>query len=596
MKKLLLIALLLPFCLSGMAQKSYFEKALKRGRSVGRPYLLENSSNKWLDVEKVREYAADKGYLLGVMHFNAYNRFGEMENTLVSAEFVPRNELYAYVYEALSGNQSADFRQLTSTGSGYYITENNRFLRSDNILWSGSVSNGMLNGKGSGLAILNDHDFVWLNGSFENGFPVGDVSYRRLSSIRDCLPAPKEMTQFALRVGKMSDGMASFYINGKYGFSSGDGRTIIPPKYLKVGSGFYNGVAYVTEDKIEMKIDKSGKYVGISERADMTYQQLLDLKKTYPNFIKDLEKNAVRYCKKNDCSFDDMVKIEKDFPGINSQVGQLKLEKHRRDFQKVQSIQQKAIAAANAHRIDQSGEDVVKDFINIYGNRYKFDPDGNLAVARELNDYYTVCDALNITPKSSYFKYNGEVPHWDQSGDSHLSTLTAARNICSKGVNSNFKEFYAYAKPTVESKYGKTSSIVSSDRSQYLSAKKSYDEEQRRRELARQAKREREERLLKAFNPANIGSYIKDEGRWSEGRFIDSDDDFTDSREIEFIDLYDSRNTFDETIYHTYKRGSVNYYYFHTGMFGSRQYSTYQDALIGVFLYHYGKNWDNNRE
>ena len=472
--------MLLSYVVGGMAQKSNFKSALKDGRTFGKPYVLKNPKAKWLDYNKVEQYANEKDYILGSHSSTSYNRFGELDYTVVSAEFLPKSELKDYIFEILSNEASLNLGQLTKNGSGFYYYHDDYFKRCDNIQWNGDIVNGMLNGTGTGLAVIRDKYYIYFKGTFEKGFPVGNITFRSIISSGYSLPKPADVTQQILRIGKVSDGMISFLIDGKYGFTSSDASFTIPPKYKQVGKEFSNGVAYVTEDKFEMKIDKKGKVLGFSERANMTFDEMVAMKKANPNFMKDLEKIALGYAKQSNRTFDELVKIEKEFSGITSQIGLLKTEKYRKDFQQVQNIRQKALAAANSNRIDNSGASTVNDFIKIYGSKYNFDPDGKLSVARELMNYYTVCDALGIKGKSQYWGHRGGKPYFDNSGDHQMSSLSNAQKICSQGGNSDFKNFYAYAKTSIDSKYNQISSTLNQNRRDYQAAIRSYEYEQRR--------------------------------------------------------------------------------------------------------------------
>ncbi len=148
---------------------------------------------------------------------------------------------------------------------------------------------------------------------------------------------------------------------------------------------------------------------------------------------------------------------------------------------------------------------------------------------------------------------------------------------------------------------------LASDRSDYERSYARYQREEARREAERRAEEARREEkrrqvreALDDMSASRIYAYIVEQGSWSEGRFIDSDDDFKDSKEIVFRDIESDyeKATFTELIYHVVDRKrDIDYYLVETGLFESnRKYTNEQDAIIGAFMYHYSKDWDHGRK
>ncbi len=115
----------------------------------------------------------------------------------------------------------------------------------------------------------------------------------------------------------------------------------------------------------------------------------------------------------------------------------------------------------------------------------------------------------------------------------------------------------------------------------------------------KEAKRRQVREVLDNMSGSRIYAYIVEEGKWSEGRFLDSDDDFTDHKTIEFRDIEsDYENaTFSVSISHTFQaKSNTNYYTVSTGFLSSENYTNEQDAIIGAFMHHYGRSWRHGRK
>ena len=49
------------------------------------------------------------------------------------------------------------------------------FNRYDNAMWSGNVSNGLIDGKGVGFIIMPKGKYIKFEGTFSQGFPTSEV-------------------------------------------------------------------------------------------------------------------------------------------------------------------------------------------------------------------------------------------------------------------------------------------------------------------------------------------------------------------------------------------------------------------------------------
>jgi len=589
-----------------MAQKKFFEEALQHGRQKAKPYVLLNERKKLLSKEDVIKYAKEKDYLLGEIEYVSYNQFGRPVASVYKMPFIPNSEVKAFVYELLNKDSNVGFSQLSQSGSGFCYHEEKFFKRNDGIKWSGNISNGMISGTGIGFVRMDaDSPFIWFKGTFENGFPVGEVTYRWAEESSLFNTTPDKFNQKTLTTGKMSDGMMSFLIDRKYGFISNDGTSTIPPRFKSIVKDFTDGIAYVTEDKMELKIDKKGQVVDVSESVNLSYSDLVSLKKVYPGMQKAIESRVIEYAKQNERtlfdleraykefpgiasqiedlalnyvqqsnrSFDDLLRAATAFPSIASQVEKLKEAKYNQNVQEVQQFYQEALAAARSRQTNVSGMSKVKDYIYFY-DKYNYDPKKTLPMARELMDYYTVCKALVLSPKIKYWGYNDGVPYME-NGEDQLSQLSKAQKLCEESSSTNFKDFYAHAKSIIPSKRSQIYSAINKSRSDYDVAYKKYQEEV----VAL-------ERKLKSINASTIYSYvIREDKKW----------DSTDIKHVMFRD-FDGREFTVAIQRHQWDdHPDWDYYRVLSNNILGEKYRLYTDALICAFLSKYEKEWDQRR-
>ena len=158
--------------MNSAAQDSFFKEAISKGCQANGAYYIDNKKKKKIiGAEELKRYAKQKGYIIGEIKKENVVRFGDVATTVTSFEFIFPNDYKKYIFYALCGN-GMDYNQLNSVGT-LFLTNNNRFLRYDNILWSSNVSGGLIDGSGVGfLPSLNPSGtYMLFKGTFSMGIP-----------------------------------------------------------------------------------------------------------------------------------------------------------------------------------------------------------------------------------------------------------------------------------------------------------------------------------------------------------------------------------------------------------------------------------------
>lgn len=200
MKKLLTLIALLLIAAIGMAQGSGSPKkdkdldaliadAIKRGRSQNVSYYIYNSKNKPVDVTTATNYLRAKGYTVISSSTKKIVRFGtEMVifNTLEfreKEEALDSNTRHLIVFNRLKGNSNIQFSQLNKIGKFFFVSRfpgdaekigkhiGSKLYLSENVMWSGAIVDGLLEGHGVGFVETEDGS-NYFECDFKGGIPV----------------------------------------------------------------------------------------------------------------------------------------------------------------------------------------------------------------------------------------------------------------------------------------------------------------------------------------------------------------------------------------------------------------------------------------
>ncbi len=519
MRRLLLFALIV--CSTPCsAQTNQMKKAMMKGRDKGSEYSC-----------KTKKFSDPNNEMVIILAGKEYTYF------------IPKTEFPQYLYEKYSNIVKATipFKPVTKQGTGCYYFNNHirfgviphefqyshkddvYFRYADKIHWSGDIANGRISGTGIGYAYVFDHLYVIFEGTYSNGLPVGEVTYAWWDDRKsECSTAQTVTT------GKVSDGMVSFIVDKKYGFA-GNGGENVAPRFDGVVADFKDGIAVVKEGRIPLMIDKRGYIVGLSNLLELTPQDYLTAKTAHPGLAKVVENRVVQYASKKERSSGELSEIAKMFPEVASQIEDLKKNQYLSNFQGLQTYYEQALSAAKAKRTDVSGRKAVESFLSTYQKQQKYDPEGKVAIAQRMMNYYAVCDALGVKALDSYWTNYGK-PEFNYNGNTQVSQLQNALNICDRDANSEFGTFYTYAKTVLTPNFNKISALVKKSRSEFEAAYSRYAYE-----------RERKLSAVDELTWGQVKSLIKYETDWSKGRIRDTDNNFTDHKYVTFkdgIDVY----------------------------------------------------------
>lgn len=600
MKRNIITALCLLTVVTTSAQEKQFNEALNRGRQVRCFYRMTNRKAKMMRTEKVEQLAQRRDFILGHHSTKEIGRFGDVATTIKTWDFIPRSEYQLYLAENLNYGTKSDEYQQEGTVYITDVTKNELTVTGyDNVKWTGAVKNRRIDGTGRGFIREGELRFVAFEGTFSEGIPQGNLSIHIYTpQIKELKYNAKDKHDYQATLGQKSEGMTMVKFKDRYGFINSDGILVAKPVY-KEAKDFKDGLAYVTEHNIEMKIDKTGKVVALSETAKLSFAEMLSTRKEYPQLAPAIEDYASNWAEASDRTQDELANVAKEFPALKDKMSELRARLYKKNGSQLWTAYQLAVAAADNNERERSGENVTDNFISVY-TTHAYDPDTLMPMAKRLKRYLEVCGALDLSLHSSYWT-DSYCPTFSSDGDKHKSSLSKAIDICVTDTCSDFAGFFAQAQQPLRDKLDRLKSRLASDRADYEEAYARYKIEEARREAERkaeearrEAKRQQVREILKNMSAGSIWRYVVKSSEWSEGRMIDTDENFEDHKDIVFRDIEsdDPEKTFSERIYHRFKLSeNINYYYG-----GGHKYTNETDATIAAFLEHYNRSWYEGRK
>ena len=185
MKKFIFFLFLLICCLETVAQEKLYKEAITQGPQANGAYLLQNKKLKTITYRECRDFLASKGYYVGNYEIEEVNRYGDHLYLIKTMEFIPKKDYDEYVFLNLN-DEKIDFSQLkkgslfirTIVGNVFY--QETKYNRLNDVLWSGDVKDGVLEGKGIGL-IKQGGTYEYIKGTFSHGFPTTQIIGKKIS-------------------------------------------------------------------------------------------------------------------------------------------------------------------------------------------------------------------------------------------------------------------------------------------------------------------------------------------------------------------------------------------------------------------------------
>ena len=271
-------------------EDKHFREALTRGRQAKSYYELVNEEKKVIKLNDLTDFCQSHGYLWSKDYTTKeIPKFGDVATSIHRFYFLPKEEWVYYVFEWTDRTMSRS-SDLRNKGSVYFFdaASNSFICLRDNAMWTGSVSDGFVEGNGAGIWTRDGRNYYYFSGNFRKGFPVGKAKFRVVDSQssgswgyspRETLPSGRAGDGPAFReveLGEMQDGMALFrYLdNGEkrkegselWGYVTQAGTITIKPKY-KTAYPFSDGRAAVVDDKgQDIYINKTGLFVDYTEK------------------------------------------------------------------------------------------------------------------------------------------------------------------------------------------------------------------------------------------------------------------------------------------------------------------------------------------
>ena len=198
MKRILLVALFLAVVIKGWSQQSLFEEAIRRGPTPNGFYCIENPKKKDIKEQDLRNYAKKKGYVVGRVATSEISKFGDLKIVVYKFEFMNPQDFDIYAFNMLKGGASISYSQLKNRGVVYFTpskmwTSSSSYNkvtigtptepqmgRVDDALWSGKISDGLIDGDGIGFIKLPNNGYVYFSGKFSHGLPIGVSTLKRV--------------------------------------------------------------------------------------------------------------------------------------------------------------------------------------------------------------------------------------------------------------------------------------------------------------------------------------------------------------------------------------------------------------------------------
>lgn len=219
-------------------------------------------------------------------------------------------------------------------------------------------------------------------------------------------------------------------------------------------------------------------------------------------------------------TFDDIISVEKRYPDLEV-ILKAKRAFYQKDCQKLEGYYNAAVQSARANQINLSSKSAAETITRLYTG-YNYDPDNKMRLGRELSTYHAVCEGLDLSFASSYWGY-GRPPYYNDHGH---GTIIERSLQASNEKGTVFEGFFNHVRQKIISKKELLNTRLSESYNKYREAYKRYKEE-------------REIMISNAENLSDAEILRKNKTipeKWSEGRFFDSDDDFTDHKYISFAD------------------------------------------------------------
>ena len=282
----LFVFVIFNFC--SFAQEKLFTEALNKGRQETDTYYwsvpeLKKGVN--LD-DDVKAYAKANDICILSYNYEMKKKGKFYDSYYTECWFLPNSEIVEYVYsnvrKASIIPNMPPFSQLKRKADGWsprwytakYMLKygNAWFFVLQEMLWSGNVVDGLIDGTGVGVYTDRDKNIHILSGTFKNGFPVGEYS--------SCSYAPlhgKKVGGYTFRGTnattatrtEFKENKALYTANEFTALISPDGSGVLDPKYI----AFRDSIKRAEEMALEIKARESDPQYNWEKSHTVTYVQ-----------------------------------------------------------------------------------------------------------------------------------------------------------------------------------------------------------------------------------------------------------------------------------------------------------------------------------
>lgn len=301
---------------------------MQKGREFGLGYHYEGPYGKYGDFERC---AKKWGYILTPdpeyydFYFILQNEYDAYCHEINFLQGLPRfedaNEYHndkpehkrLKKYQAIEKDKrynpnlkGSDFKSIGEV----WIYDGRRFVKYLNVIWTGNVVNGMLDGGGDGYAVVKnkkgEREFHSFSGTFKNGYPCGKVTYANMYPDYDywknifC-----DVNKTTMEVADFDGNMALFKIGKSFYYLRKDGTILDLSGVTAIKQNFKDGKAVVTFNGMDIIIDTDGKFVAITDGVTEIPEEYFSpsekkkvlnsvQKLSIPNSVKTIRKKAFK--------------------------------------------------------------------------------------------------------------------------------------------------------------------------------------------------------------------------------------------------------------------------------------------------------------
>lgn len=240
-------------------QDKLFEKAVQEGYKSG-GYQFEVPKNKFFKEDEIRNCAAKHNYEIVSIETRQQAAFGYPNQTAVNkVVFMDKDASSVLYFIAYNFNNSLTAKSFNSEGNVYIPGDYDWYpIR---VKWSGSVSNGKVDGYGSGIANLNGKVY-FVQGNYRNGLPIANTTVKT-GDFNALKNNPKSYQSISVYVHNIDNQGIWIKKDGSYYYVRNDGGRI--GGYESIVSQFNSdGKAVVILNSKENYINRQG-VIGLTE-------------------------------------------------------------------------------------------------------------------------------------------------------------------------------------------------------------------------------------------------------------------------------------------------------------------------------------------